>query len=126
MEMNEIRYSSHDEWVKKIGDNKIQFGISNYAQDKLGDIVFVEMPEVDQEVEKDESLINVESVKAVAEVFSPVNGKIIAINEAIDDTPEMINESAEEKGWLLEIEFENESDLDGLMNKSDYDKSKEE
>jgi glycine cleavage system H protein len=117
----ELRYSEEHEWVKVAG-NKVHIGITEFAQDELGDIVFVELPEVGDEIEADEPFGSVESVKTVSELYAPVSGKVIEINEELEDSPELVNESPYEKAWMIVVELSNESELDELMSPEDYQK----
>ncbi|MFW6119294.1 MAG: glycine cleavage system protein GcvH [Petrotogales bacterium] len=116
-----IKYSKSHEWVKKEGEIGI-IGISDYAQDQLGDIVYVELPEVGNEINEGEMLCTVESVKAASDIYSPVSGDIMEINEDLEDSPEIINEDAEGKGWICKIKLSDDAEFDELMNKEDYDK----
>lgn len=96
----EFKYSKDHEWVKVDG-NEVTIGITAFAQSELGDIVFVELPEVDDDIEVDESFGNVESVKTVSELYAPVSGKVVAVNEELEDSPELVNESPlKAHGWL--------------------------
>lgn len=119
-----LKYTKSHEWVRVEG-NKAYVGITDYAQDHLGEIVFVELPEVDQEVEAGEQFIVLESVKAVSDVYSPVSGTVIEINEELLDSPELINESTYE-AYIAVIEMSNESELEELLSASDYEKICEE
>ncbi|MFO7881359.1 MAG: glycine cleavage system protein GcvH [Kosmotogaceae bacterium] len=115
-----IKYSKSHEWVKKEGEIGI-IGITDYAQNQLGDIVFVELPEVGNEINEGEMLCTVESVKAASDIYSPVSGEITEINEDLDDSPEIINDDAEGKGWICKIKLSEDAELDKLMNKEEYD-----
>lgn len=117
----ELRYSEEHEWVKDEGDH-VRIGITHYAQEELGDIVFVELPEVGDEVEADEPFGSVESVKTVSELYAPVSGKVIEVNEELDDNPEYVNESPYEKAWMIVVEPSDRSQLDELMSAEDYEK----
>lgn len=117
----ELRYSEEHEWVKEEGEN-IRIGITDFAQSELGDIVFVELPEVGDEVEADEPFGSVESVKTVSELYSPVSGKVIAVNEELDDNPEYVNESPYEKAWMIVVELSDKNELDALMTVDQYEK----
>lgn len=115
----ELLYSEEHEWVKK-EDGKVRIGITDFAQDELGDIVFVELPEVGEEVEADEPFGSVESVKTVSELYAPVSGKVVAVNEDLEDSPEFVNESPYEKAWMIVVEVSDESELDKLMSSDEY------
>jgi glycine cleavage system H protein len=116
---DDVRYAESHEWARSEGD-KIKVGITDYAQDQLGDIVFVELPEVGDSLEKGEEFGTVESVKAVSELYMPVAGEVVAINETLEDAPEKVNNSPYNDGWMLEIKAENSSELDDLMDNDAY------
>ena len=116
----DLKYSKDHEWVKVDG-NVARIGITAFAQSELGDIVFVELPEVDDEIELDESFGNVESVKTVSELYAPLSGKVIAVNEELEDSPELVNESPYEEAWMIEVELSDETQLDNLMDADAYD-----
>lgn len=118
---NDLRYSDEHVWVKVEGNN-VRVGITDFAQSELGDIVFVELPEVGAEVEADEPFGSVESVKTVSELYAPVNGKVVEVNEDLDDSPEFVNESPYDKAWMIVIEPSNMSEVDELMSAEDYEK----
>jgi glycine cleavage system H protein len=115
-----LKYSQDHEWVKSEPGNKAKVGISYFAQKELGDVVFVELPEIGAKVNVGDSFAVVESVKAVSDVYSPVSGVIVAVNQALADAPELINEDSYEKGWIAVIEMSNAADLDQLMNVAAY------
>ncbi|RDW18680.1 glycine cleavage system protein H [Oceanobacillus arenosus] len=115
----DLLYSKEHEWVKKEGNN-VRIGITEFAQDELGDIVFVELPEVDDEVSSDEPFGSVESVKTVSELYAPVGGKVVETNEDLDDNPEYVNESPYEKAWMVVLELSDESELDELLTAEQY------
>ncbi|AJC96676.1 glycine cleavage system protein GcvH [Staphylococcus hyicus] len=116
---SELKYSKEHEWVKVEG-NVATVGITDFAQNELGDIVFVELPEVDDEVSEGETFGSVESVKTVSELYSPVSGKIVEVNEDLEDEPEAVNESPYEKAWMVKVELSDESELDALMDAQGY------
>ncbi|MEM1247855.1 MAG: glycine cleavage system protein GcvH [Acidobacteriota bacterium] len=113
------RYSEEHEWLQVEGDLHV-LGITQFAQEELGDVVFVELPEVGASVEAGGEIGSIESVKAVAELFSPVDGEIVEINDEIDDAPELVNEDPHGKGWLVKIRVEDASAVDELMDASAY------
>lgn len=115
-----LKYTKEHEWLKMEGDNVVVIGITAYAQDALGDLVFVELPEVGRKVGKGEDFAVVESVKTAAEVYSPVAGEIVAVNDNLSDNPELIKKSLEE-GWIAKIKITNPKELEGLMDKAAYD-----
>lgn len=116
----ELRYSEEHEWVKVEGD-KVRIGITDFAQSELGDIVFVELPQVGDDIQADEPFGSVESVKTVSELYAPVSGKIVEINEDLDDSPEFVNESPYEKAWMIVIEPSNLADVEKLMTAEQYE-----
>ena len=115
----DVRYAKSHEWAK-LEAEKIKVGISDYAQDQLGDIVFVELPEVGDTLGKGEEFGTVESVKAVSELYMPVAGEIVAVNSSLEDAPEKVNNSPYGDGWMIEIKAENPSELDDLMDNDAY------
>ncbi|PLT33973.1 glycine cleavage system protein GcvH [Bacillus sp. V5-8f] len=116
----ELLYSEEHEWVKTEGDN-VRVGITHFAQSELGDIVFVELPEVGDEVTADQPFGSVESVKTVSELYAPVSGKVVEVNEDLNDNPEFVNESPYEKAWMIVIEPSDRSELDNLMSAEKYE-----
>lgn len=115
-----LLYTKEHEWVLVKG-NIIRVGISDYAQNELGDIVFVDLPSVGDQVEEGEGFAVLESVKAVSDVYAPVSGKIVAINEALEDSPELVNESPLDEGWIVEIEVDGVAQTGDLMNQQEYE-----
>ena len=115
-----LYYTNDHEWVKVDGD-EAYVGLSDYAQDQLGDIVYVELPEIDDEFEKEEAFSAVESVKAAADVFMPVDGKVTAVNEELLDDPALINQDPYE-AWIIKVELTDKSQLDELMTDEEYEK----
>lgn len=116
----ELRYTKEHEWVK-IEGNKVRVGITDFAQHELGDIVFVELPEVGDTVAFNEPFGSVESVKTVSELYSPVSGKVVEVNEELSDNPEFVNESPYENAWMIVIELSNESEVEQLMTAEAYE-----
>lgn len=116
----EFKYSEDHEWVKVDG-NTVTIGITEFAQSELGDIVFVELPEQGGNLEKGESFGSVESVKTVSELYAPLDGKIVEVNEELEDSPELVNESPYEGAWMAKVELSDESQLDDLMDADAYD-----
>ncbi len=116
---DDLKYAKDHEWVKLEGD-KVKIGIDDYAQDQLGDIVFVELPEVGATFSKGEEFGTVESVKAVSELFIPIGGEILAINTSLEETPEHVNNSPYEDGWMIEIKPSDVVEIDALMDKEAY------
>jgi glycine cleavage system H protein len=120
MPMSEIRFTKDHEYVRVEGDVGT-IGISDFAQQQLGDVVFVELPALGAKFEKGAGAAVVESVKAASDIFAPVSGEIVAVNAEVDAEPALINQDALGRGWLMKIKLANPSDLDGLMNQTDYD-----
>ncbi len=114
-----LKYAEEHEWVKA-DEDKFIIGISDYAQDQLGDVVFVELPQVDDEFKKGDEFGTVESTKAVSELYMPVGGKVTAINGELEDSPDFVNTDPYGKGWMIEIEPSDKSQLDDLMDKDAY------
>ena len=116
----ELRYSEEHEWVKTEGET-VRIGITHFAQSELGDIVFVELPEVGDEIKADEPFGSVESVKTVSELYAPISGKIVAVNEELNDSPEFVNESPYEKAWMIVVEPSDTSEIEKLMTPEAYE-----
>jgi glycine cleavage system H protein len=116
----ELRYSEEHEWVKVEGE-KVRIGITDFAQSELGDIVFVELPEVGDEITVDQPFGSVESVKTVSELYAPVSGKVVEINEELNDSPEFVNESPYEKAWMITVELSDNSEVEKLMTSEQYE-----
>ena len=119
--MNEVKYSKEHEWIKLEGDVGT-IGITQHATEMLGDIVFVELPDVGTAVEKDGNAGVVESTKAASDVYTPVSGEVVENNQAIDDDPAKINSDPENGAWFFKLKIKDKSELDSLMNKEEYDK----
>jgi glycine cleavage system H protein len=117
---DDVRYTKDHEWAKKLDSGTLRIGISDYAQDQLGDIVFVELPQIGDAFEKGAEFATVESVKAVSEGYMPVNGEVAAVNTELDDAPELINAEPYEAGWMIEIAPRNPAEFDKLMDKAAY------
>ena len=116
-----MKYTEDHEWVKLDGDIAT-VGISSHAANQLGDIVFIEVPEIDAQFEKGDDAAVVESVKAASEIYAPVSGTITAVNEALEDAPETVNADAEGDGWFFKIKVSDTSELDGMMDEAVYKK----
>jgi len=117
---SDCRYTRDHEWVRIEGDT-CTLGITDFAQKELGEVVYVEQPEVGHLFDAHDEIGTIESVKAVAEVFTPVAGEIVEINEALKDDPQLVNEDPHADGWLVKIKFSDSSDFDELMNAEDYE-----
>ncbi len=115
----DLRYTKTHEWVK-VEDGHAYIGITDYAQDQLGEIVFIELPEESDDLEKGEEFAAIESVKAASDVMAPVSGVVNAVNEALEDSPELLNEDPYEN-WIVKVELEDESELEGLMSAEEYE-----
>jgi glycine cleavage system H protein len=116
----DLSYTKEHEWVRSLDRNTVRMGITDYAQDQLGDIVFVDLPQVGETFKQEEELTTVESVKAVSEVYMPISGEITSVNAALEDSPELINTDPYGEGWIVEIKPDDLSELDGLMSKDAY------
>ena len=116
---NNLRYSDEHEWVKTEG-NEVVIGITHFAQGELGDIVFVELPEVGATIEANEPFGSVESVKTVSELYAPVSGKVVAVNEELSDQPELVNESPYEGAWMVKVELSDASQVEKLLTAEKY------
>lgn len=116
---NDLLYSKEHEWIKVEG-NKAIIGITDFAQSELGDIVFVELPEVGDTIQAGEPFGSVESVKTVSELYAPVTGKVLAINTELEDSPEEVNDEPYEAGWMIEVELANESEIKDLLSAEQY------
>ena len=113
------RYQDSHEWIRVEGD-KATIGISDYAQSELNDIVYVELPEVGDTLEKGDEFGSVESVKAASELYMPASGQVIAVNNALEDSPERVNEDAFGKGWMIRVQLMDASELEGLLDADAY------
>jgi glycine cleavage system H protein len=116
---DDLRYAQDHEWVK-IKNHTAIIGISDYAQDQLGDIVYVELPAIGKKLSKGAEFGVVESVKAVSELYMPMGGEIVSVNNILDDTPEQVNTAPYNDGWMIEIKIENPAEIDSLMTKEAY------
>lgn len=112
-------YAKDHEWAKPQGD-KVRVGISDYAQDQLGDIVFVELPQIGSRHAKGEQCGTIESVKAVSELYMPLGGEVLSVNKVLEDSPELVNKEPYESGWIIEIKPSDQGELNALMNRDSY------
>ena len=119
---SDLKYHSEHDWARIDGD-EATFGITWYAQDSLGEVVFFEAPAIGSSVSKDESYTEVESVKAVSDVVAPLSGEVIAVNEALDSSPEAINDDPYGAGWLVKVKLSDPSEIDSLMDAAAYEAS---
>jgi len=116
---DDVLYSDDHEWARLEGET-VKIGISDYAQDRLGDITFVEVPAVGDTFKQAEEFGNVESTKAVSEMLMPIGGEILAVNETLEDSPELLNQDPYGKGWIIEVKPDDQAELGSLMNKEAY------
>jgi glycine cleavage system H protein len=123
MTFENVRFTKEHEWVRfENGTNIVTVGITDFAAGELGDIVFIEFPEIGREVHASEPMGTIEAVKTVADLYAPVSGAVREVNTALNDDPGTVNQSPYEKGWFVKIEIAAKSELDSLMQKSEYDK----
>jgi len=116
---DDVRYAEDHEWAKPAGD-RIRVGISDFAQDQLGDITYVELPEVGDAFEKDQEFGTVESTKAVSDLKMPVGGEVVAVNAVLEDSPDLVNRDPYRDGWMIEVLPANPDEMDSLMNRDVY------
>jgi glycine cleavage system H protein len=116
----ELHYTDEHEWIREVGDSKVRIGITDYAQDQLGDVVYVELPEQGKVVAKDDLMVEIESTKSVGEVYAPFAGTIAAVNDAVADAPELVNTSPYGEGWLVEVALDGAFSADGLLDAAAY------
>ena len=124
---DDLKYTSEHEWVRpgSDGGDTVRIGITDFAQDALGDIVYVSLPEVGSELETGSAVGELESTKSVSDIYAPVNGAVVAVNESLDATPELVNSDPYGEGWLFELRPADASALDGLMDAAAYESSVE-
>ena len=120
---SELRYASTHEWVRPEGDGTFTIGISEHAQELLGDMVFIELPDIGAEVSAGDDIAVAESVKAASDVYAPISGEIIGVNEDLEDTPELVNSDPFGDGWLFRIKAEDPEEVEALMDAEDYENS---
>jgi len=118
--MSELKYTEDHQWIRLEEDNTAVIGITDYAQEQLGDVVYVEMPVVGRELGKDDEAALVESVKAAGEVKMPLTGTVLSVNENLQDEPELVNADPEGEGWFMTISIINPEEVEGLMDDNDY------
>ncbi|EGR2796780.1 glycine cleavage system protein H [Vibrio navarrensis] len=121
-----LKFTDSHEWVRDNGDGTVTIGISEHAQELLGDVVFVDLPELEAEFDAGDSFSLVESVKAASDIYAPVTGEIVEVNEELSDSPELINEEPYEGGWIAKIKMADPSELDNLKDAEEYLSSIEE
>ena len=120
MNPKNLKYHREHDWARVDGDTAV-FGLTSYAQETLGDIVFIELPEVGTDVTAGSSYAEVESVKAVSDVYAPMSGSVVEVNEEVVDAPEIINESPYEDGWLIKVRLTDPAEADDLLSAAEYD-----
>jgi glycine cleavage system H protein len=118
----DLRYSKEHEWVRTVADGTVLIGITRFAAESLGDVVFIDLPDVGKQLEQFKKLGEIESVKAVSDLFSPVSGQVEERNQAALTNPQLVNDSPYDKGWLLKASLRNRAELDALMSASQYEK----
>ena len=116
----ELKYVSSHEWIRVEGDGTVTIGVTDHAQEALGDVVFVELPDIDAEVSAGDDAGVVESVKAASDIYAPVSGVVVAVNDDLEDAPEMVNSDPYGDGWFFKIKISDVSELEGLMDESAY------
>lgn len=116
---DELLYSEEHVWVKKEGE-QVVIGITDFAQEELGDVVFIELPEVGDEIEVDEPFGSAESVKSVSELYAPVSGTVVEVNDDLEDNPEFINQSPYDKAWMIRVELSDDIELEELLTDDEY------
>ncbi|MDD9266406.1 glycine cleavage system protein GcvH [Paenibacillus sp. GCM10023248] len=115
-----LLYTKEHEWVEKLSDTVVRVGITDFAQDQLGDIVFVELPKAGASITANESIGSVESVKTVSDIFSPVSGKVTNVNGTLESSPELVNSAPFGEGWMVEVEVSGADALEGLLTADEY------
>jgi len=118
---NNLKYTNTHEWIKLESDGSVKVGITEHAQSLLGDIVFVDLPQLDDELNQGDECAVVESVKAAADIYAPISGKIITVNAALSDSPQLVNEDSYGNGWIFTIEPDNKSELAALLSSIQYE-----
>ncbi|MDH5388058.1 MAG: glycine cleavage system protein GcvH [Gammaproteobacteria bacterium] len=119
---SELRYTASHEWIRDEGDGTVTIGITDHAQELLGDLVFVELPEVGADLTAGDACCVVESVKAASDVYAPLTGEVLEVNEMLAESPEIINDSAFDDGWLFKMQLSAEVELEELMDADEYEK----
>lgn len=118
----DLKYTKEHEWVGALtADGTVRVGVTDHAQDALGDVVYVDLPEVGETLEAEATFGEIESTKSVSDLFAPVSGEVVAVNEDLADSPETVNRDPYGAGWLIEVRPANEADLDGLLSAADYE-----
>mgnify|MGYP000694323802 CR=1 FL=1 len=120
---SELKYATSHEWVRNEGDGTVTVGITEHAQDLLGDMVFVELPDVGDEVSTGDDICVAESVKAASDIYAPVSGEVVEVNEELEDSPELVNSDAFGDGWLFKLKLEDAGELENLLDAEGYKNS---
>ncbi|MDO6426801.1 glycine cleavage system protein GcvH [Thalassotalea sp. 1_MG-2023] len=120
---SELKYATSHEWVRNEGDGTVTIGITEHAQELLGDMVFVELPEVGESVSTGDDVAVAESVKAASDIYAPVSGEVLAVNEELEDSPELVNSDAFGDGWMFKIKLDDASELENLLDAEGYENS---
>jgi len=120
---SELKYATSHEWVRNEGDGTVTIGITEHAQELLGDMVFVELPEVGDSVSTGDDVAVAESVKAASDIYAPVSGEVVEVNEDLEDSPELVNSDAFGDGWMFKIKLDDESELEALLDAEGYENS---
>ncbi len=115
-------FTKSHEWIELDADKTYTMGISDHAQSELSDVVFVDLPEIGKSIQREEQLLAIDSVKAASDIFAPVSGEVVAVNEKLRDEPELINASAEKEGWILKIKISDSNEIEKLLSKEEYKK----
>lgn len=119
----ELRYTKSHEWVEDEGDGTVKVGITDHAQDLLGDMVFIELPDIGRNVSSGEECAVVESVKAASDVYSPVNGEVVEVNETLTDSPDLVNKDPYGEGWLMRVQLTDSNEINGLLDAEAYNET---
>ncbi|WP_421084577.1 glycine cleavage system protein GcvH [Rothia nasimurium] len=118
----DLKYTKEHEWVGALtADGTVRVGVTDHAQDALGDVVYVDLPEVGETLEAEATFGEIESTKSVSDLFAPISGEVVAVNEELADSPETVNSDPYGAGWLIEVRPDNEADLEGLLSAADYE-----
>lgn len=120
---SELKYATSHEWVRNEGDGIVTVGITEHAQDLLGDMVFVELPDVGDEISTGDDVAVAESVKAASDIYAPISGEVIEVNEDLEDSPELVNSDAFGDGWMFKVKLDDETELDALLDAEGYKES---
>ncbi len=120
--LENLKYSDTHEWISQESSSIVRIGITDYAQEQLGDVVFVELPSIGTMLEKGDQAGVIESVKAASDIYAPLSGRVVAVNEQLSDQPEWINQAPYDQGWLFTLQLNNSEEIEDLLNSEDYKK----